>query len=194
MNVATIWVPMTARSRTGAGCFLGVEIQNLTPGLAQVFKINDLQGALVSAVTPGSAAASAGLQSGDVIVEFNGQPVQDSSQLKLRVAETGPGATVPVVVVRNGEKKTLTVTLKEQANNEIASANSQNGKNATSEDALHGVAVTDLNKDVRSEFGVPAKVQGALITEVDPSSPSYEAGLRSGDVILEINHQPVKNA
>jgi serine protease Do len=97
-------------------------------------------------------------------------------------------------VVRNGEKKTLTVTLKEQANNEIASANSQNGKNGTSEDALHGVAVTDLNKDVRSEFGVPANVQGALITEVDPSSPSYDAGLRSGDVILEINHQPVKNA
>ena len=72
--------------------YLGVAIQNMTPGMAEALKVNNDQGALVSSVTPGSAAAAAGLQSGDVIVEFNGQPVQDASQLKLRVAESGPGA------------------------------------------------------------------------------------------------------
>ena len=173
--------------------YLGVAIQNLTPGLAEAFKVNNDQGALVSSVTPGSAAAAAGLQSGDVIVEFNGQPVQDASQLKLRVAESGPGATVPVVVMRNGERKTLTATLKEQPANQVANANSENNQNA-GKDALHGVAVSNLNSDTRSELNIPSNVQGALITEVDPSSLSYEAGLRTGDVILEINHQPVKDA
>ena len=173
--------------------YLGVAIQNLTPGLAEAFKVNNDQGALVSSVTPGSAAAAAGLESGDVIVEFNGQPVQDASQLKLRVAESGPGATVPVVVMRNGERKTLTATLKEQPANQVANANSENNQNA-GKDALHGVAVSNLNSDTRSELNIPSNVQGALITEVDPSSLSYEAGLRTGDVILEINHQPVKDA
>ena len=173
--------------------FLGVEIQDLTPGLAQAFKVNNDQGALVSSVTPGTAAAAAGLQSGDVIVEFNGQPVQDASQLKLRVAETGPGATIPVVVMRNGERKTLDVTLKEQPAKQVANA-TENNQNNGGQDALHGVAVSDLNSDTRSELNIPADVQGALITEVDPASPSYEAGLRTGDVILEINHQPVNDA
>ncbi|HYY31437.1 MAG TPA: PDZ domain-containing protein, partial [Chthoniobacterales bacterium] len=173
--------------------FLGVEIQDLTPGLAQAFKVNNDQGALVSSITPGTAAAAAGLQSGDVIVEFNGQPVQDASQLKLRVAETGPGATIPVVVMRNGERKTLDVTLKEQPAKQVANA-TENNQNNGGQDALHGVAVSDLNSDTRSELNIPADVQGALITEVDPASPSYEAGLRTGDVILEINHQPVKDA
>jgi len=166
----------------------------LTPGLAQAFKANNDQGALVSSVTPGSAAAAAGLQSGDVIVEFNGQPVQDASQLKLRVAETGPGASVPVVVMRNGERKTLDVTLKEQPAKQVANANSGNNQNNGGQDALHGVAVSDLNSDTRSELNIPANVQGALIKEVNPASPSYEAGLRTGDVILEINHQPIKDA
>ena len=174
--------------------FLGVEIQDLTPGLAQAFKMNSEQGALVSAVTPGSAAAEAGLQSGDVIVEFNGQPVQDASQLKLRVAETNPGATVPVMIMREGQKKTVSVTLKEEPKKEVANANSENGQKSGSHDALHGVAVTDLNSNTRSELNIPANLHGALITEVDPASPSYDAGLRTGDVILEINHQPVKDA
>jgi serine protease Do len=174
--------------------FLGVEIQNLTPGLAEAFKVNNEQGVLVSAVTPGSAAAAGGLQSGDVIVAFNGQPVQDATQLKLRVAEAGPGVSIPVVVMRDGKKKSLTVTLNEMPNNEVANANAEKNQSNAGQDALHGVAVSDLDSNSRSALNIPAKIQGALITEVDPASPSYEAGLRTGDVILEINHQPVKDA
>jgi serine protease Do len=174
--------------------FLGVEIQNLTPGLAQAFKDNNAQGALIAAVTPDGPAAAAGLQAGDVIVEFNGQPVQDASQLKLRVAEAGPGNAVPVVVMRNGEKKTVSVTLREEPNQGIASANQQNNENGTRKDALHGVSVSNLNADARSELNIPADVQGALVTQVDPLSASYEAGLRTGNVIVGINQQPVKDA
>jgi serine protease Do len=174
--------------------FLGVEIQDLTPGLAQAFKINNTQGALVSEVTPGSAAAAAGLQSGDVIIRFNDQSVQDASQLKLQVAETGPGITVTVGVVRNGENETFSVTLKEQPNNEMASANLHTNQDSSDKDALHGVTVSDLDHSARVELSIPADVHGALVTEVDPTSPAYEAGIRTGDLILEINREPIKNA
>lgn len=173
--------------------FLGVQIQDLTPSLAQAFKIERTTGALVSDVTAGSPAEAAGLKSGDVIVEFNGQPVQDASQLKLRVAETTPGTTVPMVVNRNGETKTLSVTVREKAKNQLASAKQEQGQNSQG-DALHGVAVGDLDQQTREELKIPANLHGAVVAEVSPNSPAYDAGLRAGDVILEINHQPVKNA
>ena len=173
--------------------FLGVQIQNLSPGLAQAFKVGTTNGALVSNVTPSSPADAAGLKSGDVIIEFNGQPVANANQLKLRVAETAPGTTVPVEIERNGEAKTFNVTLKELTKNELASANPQN-RNSANHDALHGVAVADLDQQTRAELSMPVNVHGALVTEVDPSSAAYEAGLRTGDVILAIDHKPVRDA
>jgi serine protease Do len=103
--------------------FLGIEIQNLTPGLAQAFKAGTTNGALVSGVTPGSPADAAGLKSGDIIIEFDGQPVADANQFKLRVAETIPGTTVSVKIKRNGETETFNVTLKQSTRNETANAN-----------------------------------------------------------------------
>ena len=173
--------------------FLGVEIQNLTPSLAEAFKVGTTNGALVSTVTPGSPADAAGMKGGDVITKFNGQPVENANQLKLRVAETAPGLTVPVEVNRKGEAKAFNVTLKELTKNESASASLQ-PHNASKQDALHGVAVTDLDQQTRADLNIPANVHGALVTEVDPSSAAYESGLRTGDVILEIDHKPVKDA
>jgi serine protease Do len=111
--------------------FLGIEIQNLTPGLAQAFKAGTTHGALVSGVTPGSPADAAGLKSGDVIIEFNGQPVADANQFKLRVTETIPGTTVSVKIKRNGETETFNVILKQSTQNETANANApeSNGNN-----------------------------------------------------------------
>src|SRR6516225_3858908 len=173
--------------------FLGVQIQDLTPSLAQAFKTERTNGALVSDVTAGSPADAAGIKSGDVIVEFNGKPVENASQLKLHVAETAPGSSVPVVVNRNGETKNLSITVREKAKNELASSKQEQGQNGQG-DALHGVAVGELDQQTREELKVPASVHGALVSQVSPNSAAYEAGLREGDVILEINHQPVKNA
>jgi serine protease Do len=173
--------------------FLGVQIQDLTPSLAQAFKTERTNGALVADVTAGSPADAAGIKSGDVIVEFNGKPVENASQLKLHVAETAPGSSVPVVVNRNEETKNLSITLREKAKNELASSKQEQGQNGQG-DALHGVAVGELDQQTREELKVPANVHGALVSEVSPNSAAYEAGLREGDVILEINHQPVKNA
>ena len=174
--------------------YLGVGIENLTPKLAHAFNLDNIKGALVTEVTSGGAAEAAGLKSGDVIRQFKDQPVKDSSQFKLQVAETSPGTKVPVQVVRNGETKTLEVTLKSAPNQKLASADRSSEDNGGGTDALSGVAVSDLDQTTRSQANVPDNVKGAVITEVRPNSPAYEAGLRPGDVITEINKQSVKNA
>src|SRR5580704_12572686 len=171
---------------------LGVMIQNLTPDLAKAFKLDRTTGALVGDVSPDSPADKAGLKSGDVITQFNGQPIQDASQLKLRVAESAPGSTAQLGVSRNGETKTFDVTLGSLPDKKVAKADGNRG--AARREALAGVGVADLDQNTRAELNIPANVHGAVITEVAPDSAAYEAGLRTGDVITELNRQPVKNA
>ncbi len=171
--------------------FLGVNIQDLTADLAKEFKLDHANGALVSEVTPQSPADKAGLKGGDVIVEFNGKPVTDSRHLKLQVGATIPGSSVPVKLLRDGASKTLQVTVKELPGDNLAKASSATDK---TEDALHGVGVVDLDRASRTELAVPERVNGALVSQVEPDSAAYEAGLRTGDVITEINRKPVKNA
>ena len=173
--------------------YLGVAIQRLTPTLAAEFKLDHINGALVADVSTGGPAENAGFKSGDVIQQFNGHPVKDASQFKLQVAETSPGTKVQVQVNRNGEAKTLEATLKNAPNQKLASAD-RGDDNSKDSDALSGVAVADLDQTTRSQANVPDNVKGAVITEVRPNSPAYEAGLRPGDVITEINKQSVKNA
>jgi serine protease Do len=171
--------------------FLGVTIQDLTPELAQALRLSRNSGALVADVQPNSPAGKAGFQSGDVILQFNGKPVENASELRFRVAETRPGSAVPVEVDRNGQTNTLNVTLQEQPSRQLTSARPSGEQNS---DALSGVGVADLDSQVRAQLKVPASLHGAVITEVDQNSAAYDAGLRPGDVILEINRKPVKNA
>jgi len=172
--------------------FLGVMIQNLTPDLAKAFKLDRMTGALVGDVSPGSPADKAGIKSGDVITQLNGQPIEDASQLKLRVAESSPGSNVQFGVNRNGEVKTFDVTLGNLPENKLAKSDERSG-NARAE-ALAGVGVADLDQKTRTEMNIPEQVQGAVITEVAPDSAAYQAGLRPGDVITELDRKPVKNA
>ena len=172
--------------------FMGVSIQSLTPELAQEFKLDRINGALVADVTNGGPADAAGFKAGDVIRQFNGKPVETASQLKLQVAETSPGSKVSVDVMRDGATKTLEVTLKHAPDTKLA--RNDNGAEGNHKDALSGVAVADLDKGMRGQINVPDNVSGAVISEVRPNSPAAEAGLREGDVITEINHHPVKNA
>jgi serine protease Do len=171
--------------------YLGVHIQTLTPELAKAFKSNRVQGAVVIDVTPDSAAEQAGFKSGDVVVEFNSRPIDSADQLKLQVAETPPGSSIPVQVDRNGQVMNLNVTLKEL--NSDALAKNEPGVTRGQHDALTGVEVTALDREARGELKVPDAVRGALITQVEPSSPAYEAGLRENDVILEVNRQPIQS-
>ena len=172
--------------------YLGVMIQNMTPGLAKEFKVNQSTGALVGDVVPNGPAAKAGLKDGDVVLQFNGKPVRDSRQLQLTVAETKPGSRVPIEVLRDGSTKTVEATIGQLPTHEgLAQANTQNGNDTGT---LKGVGVSDLDSQIRQQFKIPHQVQGAVVTEVRPDSPAATAGLKPGDVIESINRHPVKDA
>jgi serine protease Do len=172
--------------------YLGVGIRSITPALAAEFKLKNTSGALIEEVSPNSPAEKAGLKEGDVVVEFNGKKVADNRHLQLAVADVHPGTTVPMEISRNGEKETVKITVQVQPGTKEVARNDQD----TSSDngTLNGVGVADLDSQAREQFNIPSQVKGAVITQVDPTSPSADAGLKPGVVIEEINHHPVKNA
>ncbi len=171
--------------------YLGVLIQNLTPSLADEFKLHDEHGALIGEVLPNGPAGKAGIKPGDVVLRFDGKKIKDSNQLRLQVSETAPGTKVPVEIFRDGEKKSLEVALQELPSNEPKKSG-QPENPAT--DTLNGVEVGDLDSSTRGQFQVPAEIHGAVVVSVDQNSVAAEAGLRAGDVITEINRKHVHNA
>jgi serine protease Do len=175
--------------------YLGVYPADITPELAQSFNLPDQNGALVNDVAPNSPAQRAGIQSGDVIIEFNGQKVAGAENFSLMVSECSPGTTATVKLIRDGHEKTFTVKLGELSDRVSQNRRSQNENgSASNTDALDGVTVSDLDPQARQQLNIPGNVQGALVTDVDSNSNSAEAGLQPGDVIREINHQPVTDA
>jgi serine protease Do len=127
-----------------------------------------------------------------VVTEFNGQKITDSRQLQLAVAETSPGSKATVKILRDGDSKTLEVTVKQlPGTGSVADAGSQNGNDTGT---LNGIGVGDLDPQTRAQFHIPDTVHGAVVTQVEPGSAAAEAGLKTGDVIESINRQPVKNA
>jgi serine protease Do len=177
----------------------------LTPDLAKEFNLpEETDGVLVEEVTPGSAAAKAGLKDGDVITEFNGKKLADDRNLRLMVAQTTPGTKVDLRLLRGqaGHKpkiETVAATLDRQPE-DLFAARTESGQAKPKErapsnlDALEGVEVTDLDARMRRQFEIPEEVQGALVASVEQDSNAAEAGLQRGDVILEIDHHPLQNA
>ncbi len=173
--------------------YLGVMIQDLTPTLAKEFKLKEnTKGVLVGDVTADSPAEKAGFKSGDVIVELDGKKVTDSRHLRLEVAETRPGTTVPVKILRDGDARTLDVTVKALPGSEELAQNTTHDKNDTG--TLNGVTVDDLNRNAREQYKLPDNLKGVVVTDVQPGTAAAEAGLKPGDVIQEINRKGVKSA
>jgi serine protease Do len=172
--------------------YIGVHIQPLTAALAKEFALKSDQGALIDEVVPNGPAAKAGLQNGDVILQFNGKAIADARRLSLEVASVAPGDKVPVGIWRDGAAKTVDVVVKDLPGQAQLAKDDSIPSDAN--DTLQGVAVTDLSAQERQQFSVPGKIQGAVVTEVDPSSAAADAGLKPGDVIMEINKQQVKSA
>ena len=169
--------------------FLGIGIQDLNQDLAKSFGVKDAKGALVSDVKEDSPADEGGLKQGDVIISYQGSSVEDAVALQRRVTGTPVGTKVPVTVMRDGHEKELMITIGEQPDT-IQTAKAEAGE---TDYAFAGVAVQDLDKDQAKELGIKGKVQGVVVTSVEPDSGADKAGIMPGDVIREINRQPVKS-
>ncbi len=163
--------------------WLGVMIQKITPELAQSFNLSQSEGALVGDVIPNSPSSAAGIKRGDVIVSFDGNPVKEMETLPKMVAAVTPGSEVDVVVIRDGKKKTIPVT--------IAVLKDDMAK-AKKEVDLLGLQVQDITPELAETLQLEEK-SGVLVSEVTPGGPSGEAGIRRGDVITEMNRKPVNN-
>ena len=177
--------------------YLGLSLQpDLTPDLAKQFNLPDMNGALVTSVEPDSPASKAGFKEGDFVIAINGKKVTDMRQFRLTVSQTAPGTKAEVKIVRDGKEKTLTATLAELPQDLLArGGRSQPGERSQSgTDALDGVEVTDLEARAARRFDIPSNIKGALVTNVEQDSNAAESGLRSGDVIVEINRQAVRSA
>jgi len=172
--------------------YLGVMIQDVTPALAKEFKLKEATGALVGDVVADGPAAKAGFKDGDVVLNYNGKPISDSRHLRLMVGETKPGTRVPVKILRNGDSRTLEVTVQQLPGTEQLAKN--NAPSDNDNGTLNGVTISDLDQQTRQELKVPDDIKGVVITEVQPDSPSADAGLKQGDIIEEINRHPVKTA
>jgi serine protease Do len=164
--------------------WLGVAIQKVTPELAQSLGLDDARGALVADVTDGSPAEQAGVKRGDVIVAYNGKKVEDSSSLPSLVAATPVGKTVPVEVLRNGATQTLEVKVSKLAEHEVAI------DDPTEQKGKLGLSLRDLRPEERKRLALN-EGEGIVIEEVLPGSPAAEAGMQTGDVILQVNQTSV---
>jgi serine protease Do len=164
--------------------WLGVVIQPLTEELAEQFGVKPGAGVLIADVVEGGPADEAGVKTGDVVEMFAGMSVSDVRQLQRLVASVRPGKSVQVKVKRQKEDLTLTVTAGEMPSEEVAAVTPQSLER-------YGFAVQDLTSELRERFQV--EEGGVLVSSVEPGSPAFRRGLRPGDVILEVNRQPVQS-
>lgn len=168
--------------------WLGVMIQHVTPELAEQFGLDRPIGALVGEITPGSPAAAAGIKSGDIITHFDGREISQMNILPAIVAQTPIGKKVELIVMRAGTKKTLSVTIGKLDEEEGMLA-----EGSPEETGLTlGLTVQNLTPDLAASLGVE-DTEGVLITDVDADSVAAEAGLKRGDLVLEIDRKAVKS-
>tara|TARA_B100001778_G_scaffold324668_1_gene319270 strand:- start:5184 stop:6698 length:1515 start_codon:yes stop_codon:yes gene_type:complete len=180
--------------RTKRG-WLGVRIQEVTPEIAESLGLETAIGALVASPSEGGPAEKAGVQAGDIILEFNGKEIDEMRHLPRIVAETAAGETVNIVIWRDDKKMTLPVTVAE-----LEKAEDEGLLDAQSEAPMQkgevkleneGIALSNLSSDLRSFYNIPAEIEGVVITNVNRGTNASEKGLSPGDVIIEANQQKV---
>jgi len=174
--------------------YLGIVPQRLTPELAEAFGLKETQGAVLSQVAEGSAAARAGLKRDDVVLELDGVKIESASQLRNLIAGRKPGESVRIVVVRDGNRETLTAMLdKRPSAQELRGQPREPSRPQDEAQQRLGLSVRDLTPEEAERFGFEEQA-GVIITKVVPGSEAAEKGLRAGYVIRGVNRQEISSA
>ena len=195
INLAKEMLPQLKDKGKVNRTWLGVAVQDLTEDLAKSFNLKSKSGALVANVEKDAPAEKAGIKRGDVIVKFNGYEIENSHELSKRAASSEVGKKIDLVVIREGKEKTVQVTMGEfpsegaSFNEEEPESGEEGGKG---EEADIGISVQQLTPDIAERLGAKG-AKGVVVANVDPGSLAEEVGLRSGDIIKEINRNPVNN-
>ncbi len=169
--------------------YLGILPQDVTPAMAKAFGVKEARGAVVGEITANSPAAQSDLKQGDVIVAVNGKPVDDANQLRLEIGLLSPGSTVNLSVLRGGSAQQVAVKMGSFPSKEERASIEKDGTNST----LDGVSVQSLTPETAREMKLDPETKGVVVADIDPSSRAADAGLREGDVIQQVNRQPVKS-
>ena len=168
--------------------WLGVSIQPVKQDIAKAFHLSENYGALIGDVTKDSPAAKSGLKTGDIILDVDGQKIEDSRALQLKIGDMSPNTTVKLTVFRNGATQEIPVKLGEMPGGAAAQSTAPG---TTQGAAMRGISVGALTPDVAGQLKVPAGTKGVVVKNIDPASAAAEAGILQGDVIQEVNRQPV---
>jgi len=189
INMAKSILPQLRDNGSVTRGWLGVAVQPITPELADAFKLDKNEGALVAQVTPGGPADSAGIKRGDVIVRFGDEKITKMRQLPAIVSSTPVDKQIEVEVIREGRHETMNVKVGKLAEEPTQVASRQS---APSGSRAFGMHVEDLTPAIAQRLGV--EDEGALVAEVEPDGPAARAGIRPGDVVVEADRKPVKSA
>jgi len=183
INMAKDLLPQLKEGKVIRG-WLGVMIQKITPELKEKLELKDEKGALVADVTPGGPADKAGIKRGDVIVSFDGKEIREMNALPYIVASTPVGKTVTVVLVREGREMQIKVKIGELKEEEPQTLTGEEESNL-------GMTLEEVNPDLAQKFGL-SQEHGLVVVEVEKNSPAEEAGIREGDILVEIDQQPLE--
>ena len=186
-------IPQLRTGKVSRGV-IGVQVVAVPADALAEFGMKERRGALVSTVSRGRPAAKAGIEPGDVIVEFNGKPVKNRDELVATVVATRPGLTVPVKIIRDKQEKTVSLTVGELDLEDEGSRVAEQRTAAEPDDEPSqgfGITLTALTPETAKRLRA-ADAEGVLVSEVEPASPAFRAGIARGDIITRVNRQPVR--
>jgi serine protease Do len=182
-NMAKVVMDNLIKHKKVVRGWLGVTVQDIDTEMAKSLQMKELKGAVITDVHEGSPAEKAGLMRKDIIISFDGKEVEDSAHLRNLVVSTPPGKTVKLEIIRNGKVYSITTTIGELPAEQ---------KVSLSESVLAGIQVEELTTRLRNQLNIPKRINGVVVTSIDPDSPA-EGLLTKGDLIIEINNQKINN-